>query len=245
MTEEDMADFSIQDPNGTEEKGSLSFCQIPGTIGGEEVHINCSVYLPYGFDYSRAEAYPLQVLYHGASGDYTQWFAHGAMNHIYDNAIAQGIIEPTVVVMPDGEDSNFDYDYVVNDILPYMQHNYNCSTQREKLAMSGLSMGGMLTGNMLVNHPDAFKYYGGFSCFGRPNDRDIYYIDLSDPALKEVKLYAAYGDNDFTGGMCQTSIDKLSSDPEIDLTSEVLHGAHQMYVWRAALEHFVKNVLWK
>lgn len=245
MTAEDMADFSIQDPNGTTEKGSISFCKIPGTIAGEEVHINCSVYLPYGFDPNRAEAYPLQVLFHGANGDYTQWFAHGAMDHIYDNAIAQGIIEPTVVVMPDGEDSDFDLDYVVNDILPYMQQNYNCSTEAEKLAMSGLSMGGMTTGNMLVNYPTTFKYYGGFSCFGRPNSRGFFYIDMSDPALKDVKIYASYGDNDYTGAMCQTAIDKLATDPEIDLTTEVLHGAHQMYYWRAALENFVKNILWK
>jgi S-formylglutathione hydrolase FrmB len=241
----DMLDLSLQDPYATEEKGSVTFCQIPGTINGDPAHINCSVYLPYGFDLRRTEAYPLYVLYHGANGDYTQWVAHGAADHIMNNAIAQGIIEPTVVVMPDGMDSGWDLDFVVNAILPYMQQNYNCSTNFEQLAISGLSAGGALTGNMLINHPTAFKYYGGFSMFGRTNNRGIFYIDLDDPALSSVKLYASYGDNDYTGERCQTSIDKLSTRSEIDLTHEILHGAHQMYYWRQALESFIRTTLWK
>ena len=242
---EDMLDLTLQDPNGTDEKGFVGFCQIPGTIDGEEAHINCSVYVPYGFDPNREEAYPLQVLYHGASGDYTQWVAHGAMDHIYDNAIAQGIIEPTVVVMPDGEDSHYDIEFIVNSILPYMQQNYNCSTDPAKLAMSGLSRGGMTTANMLQNHPDAFKYWGGFSGFGRANSRGVYVIDLHDPALQDIKLYIAYGDNDSAKNNCSVCIDKFALEPSIDMIGESLHGAHQMYVWRQALENFVRKVLWK
>lgn len=245
FSDEDMLDLTLQDPNGTEEKGSISFCQIPGIINGEEAHINASIYLPYGFDPNRAEPYPMEVLYHGANGDYTQWVAHGGMNHIFDNAIAQGLVEPTVVVMPDGEDSGYDIDFIINDILPYMQQNYNVSTDPSRLAMSGLSRGGMTTGYMLVDHPDAFKYYGGFSCLINPNDRGLVYIDLSDPALTEVKIYSSYGDNDYTGEGCQASIDKIATNPDIDISSEVLHGAHQMYYWRQALANFITNYLWK
>ena len=245
FTEEELPDFTIQDPDGTDQKGSVTFVQIPGKIDGENVAINCSVYLPYGYDPYRAETYPGLVLYHGASGDYTQWVAHGAANHILDNAIAEGLLEPTVVVIPDGEDSGYDVGYIANNILPYMEQNYHVGTEREKHAMAGLSMGGITTGNVLKQYPEKFLYFGGFSLLVMPDSDGFVYMDLSDPDLLDAKIYCAYGDNDYTGARAQASIDKIRTNPDIEISSEVLHGAHQMYVWRRALEIFVTQYLWK
>ena len=51
-----------------------------------------------------------------------------------------------------------------NDLIPYMEKEYNASTDRNDRAMAGLSMGGMQTINIGINEClDIISWFGAFS----------------------------------------------------------------------------------
>ena len=87
-----------------------------------------------------------------------------------DNLIAQGIIEPMIIVMPDaGTDPygfsfysnsmlNGDFeDFIVNDLVAYMDNNYNTVANASGRAVIGHSQGGYAAFKFGMLHPDVFK----------------------------------------------------------------------------------------
>ena len=82
------------------ENGTVSF-ETATTEDG--IATSYGVYLPNGYDADREEAYPLLVLFHGGGGYDGSWFSNGLAN-ILDNMIAEGRMEPTIVVTPNGSD---------------------------------------------------------------------------------------------------------------------------------------------
>jgi enterochelin esterase-like enzyme len=75
---------------------------VKSAIIGKDVKY--SVYLPA--DYAIAErAYPVVYLLHGYTDDNTGWLQFGEINRYADKAIAEGIIPPMIIVMPNGDSS--------------------------------------------------------------------------------------------------------------------------------------------
>jgi enterochelin esterase family protein len=64
------------------------------------------VYTPPGYETSKAK-YPVLYLLHGGGGDEDAWTAMGRANVILDNLIAQGKAKPMLVVMPNGNATQF------------------------------------------------------------------------------------------------------------------------------------------
>jgi enterochelin esterase family protein len=100
----------------------------------------------------------------------------GRAGFILDNLIAAKKAEPMIVVMPAGHTSavfpppgaerpprdEFAEDFV-NDVMPYVEKNYRVLTDRNHMAIAGLSMGGGQTLNISLSHLDRFAYIGVFS----------------------------------------------------------------------------------
>jgi enterochelin esterase-like enzyme len=63
-------------------------------------------------------------------------------------------------------------DLMLNDLIPMIDANFRTIADRDHRAMAGLSMGGMQTFQIGLNHLDTFSYLGGFSgaggAFGPP-----------------------------------------------------------------------------
>ncbi|GAB4176321.1 MAG: hypothetical protein Kow00108_11640 [Calditrichia bacterium] len=100
--------FPNQDNSGTAlNKGTvveLSFttayvADATGTIPSTR-HMN--VYLPYNYDQQAEATYPVVYLLHGYGGDYNTWVSRYKINDVLDLMIANGEIDPSIVVMPDG-----------------------------------------------------------------------------------------------------------------------------------------------
>lgn len=129
------------------------------------------VYTPpmYGKDNRR---YPVLYLQHGWGEDETAWSNQGHANLIMDNLIAEGKIEPFIIVMTYGMTNgvrfgglnsfNFkDFEKVlVDELVPYIDANFATKATKENRAMAGLSMGGMETKNITLSRPEVFNYYG-------------------------------------------------------------------------------------
>ena len=149
------------------------------------------VYTPPDYDANRDARYPVLYLQHGAGEDERGWGVQGRVNHIMDNLIASKRAKPMIVVMEKGyarkagqpdipirrpgaggppPDSRRMFsafeDVVVNDLIPTIDATYRTIPDREHRAMAGLSMGGMQTFNITLNHLDKFSYIGGFSGAG-------------------------------------------------------------------------------
>ncbi|HTQ58523.1 MAG TPA: alpha/beta hydrolase-fold protein [Bryobacteraceae bacterium] len=131
------------------------------------------IYTPPGYQLGGGK-YPVFYLLHGAFDCDDSWTSVGRAGFILDNLIAAKKAEPMVVVMPAGHTSKtfpapgaaqrdeFGEDFV-NDIMPYVEKNYRVLTDRNHMAIAGLSMGGGQTLNIGMSHLDRFAYIGVFS----------------------------------------------------------------------------------
>jgi enterochelin esterase-like enzyme len=148
------------------------------------------VYTPPNYDTQPDTRYPVLYLQHGGGEDETGWTRQGRANFILDNLIAAGKCRPMLIVMaygyarragkpvPDSENIPFGSpemmkmmqemtsafeDDVTQVLIPYIDSTFRTIPDRDHRAMAGLSMGGMQTFQITLNHLDLFSYIGGFS----------------------------------------------------------------------------------
>jgi len=151
------------------------------------------VYLPPNYDTQTKQRYPVLYLQHGGGEDETGWIRQGRANFILDNLIAEGKCKPMIVVMAYGyarragqstpaltgppagspermramqEMTSAFEDDVTQALIPYIDKTFRTMADRDHRAMAGLSMGGMQTFQITLNHLDLFSYIGGFSGAG-------------------------------------------------------------------------------
>jgi len=157
------------------------------------------VYTPPG--YSADRKYPVLYLLHGIGGDETEWQRLCHPENIIDNLLADGKVEPMVVVMPNGRAQKndraegnvfatapafaaFEGD-LLNDVIPAVESKYSVIADREHRALAGLSMGGGQSLNFGLGHLDVFAWVGGFS--SAPNTKPPAEL-VPDPAAARDKL---------------------------------------------------------
>ena len=151
------------------------------------------VYLPPDYDAQTTVRYPVFYLQHGGGEDETGWVRQGNANFILDNLIAAKSCKPMIIVMAYGyarragqalpdltgkpfgspemlkamqEMSSAFEDDVTQALIPYVDSTFRTLSDRDHRAMAGLSMGGMQTFQVTLDHLDLFSYIGGFSGAG-------------------------------------------------------------------------------
>jgi enterochelin esterase-like enzyme len=129
------------------------------------------VYTPPQYDKNSQKRYPVLYLQHGWGEDETAWSNQGHANLIMDNLIAEGKIEPFIIVMTYGMTNDTkigglrDFKIepfqtvLVDELIPYVDANFRTIADQSHRAMAGLSMGGMETHAITLNRPDVFSYY--------------------------------------------------------------------------------------
>ena len=129
------------------------------------------VYTPptYGKDNKR---YPVLYMQHGWGEEETAWSNQGHANLIMDNLIAEGKIDPFIIVMTYGMTNEIKFGglggftakefetVLVDELIPYIDSHFNTIADKEHRAMAGLSMGGMETHTITLRRPEVFNYYG-------------------------------------------------------------------------------------
>ena len=182
------------------------------------------VYLPPNYDTQTKVRYPVLYLQHGAGEDETGWIRQGCANFILDNLIAAGKCKPMIIVMAYGyarragqappdltgnpfgspemmkamQDMAAAFEEDVTQVLiPYIDATFRTLSDRDHRAMAGLSMGGMQTFKITLNHLDLFSYIGGFSGAGgmltqgdrKLNVKNDYNGVFADPAAFKKKVH--------------------------------------------------------
>ncbi len=152
-------------------------------------------------NYSKDKKYPVLYLLHGIGGDENEWQRLCSPENILDNLLADGKVQPMVVVMPNGRAQKddraegnvyatapafaaFEGD-LLNDVIPSIEAQYSVFADREHRALAGLSMGGGQSLNFGLGHLDTFAWVGGFS--SAPNTKPAAEL-VPDPAAAKEKL---------------------------------------------------------
>ena len=129
------------------------------------------VYTPAEYEKGKKK-YPVLYLQHGWGEDETAWSRQGHANLIMDNLIAEGKIDPFIIVMTYGmtNEAKFgtigafstnDFEKVlVDELVPYIDSHFRTIAKKDSRAMAGLSMGGMETKSITLKRPETFGWYG-------------------------------------------------------------------------------------
>lgn len=175
------------------------------TLG--DVDRRLSVYTPADYGKSR-KRYPVLYLLHGSGGDENAWVELGRTVRIMDNLIAEGKIEPMIVVMPNGnavkqaapgetsENLSYlpvmtnqlkgyktgNYEESFDEIVEHIDSHYRTIRKKEKRAVAGLSMGGFHSLFIALNHPEKFNYVGLLSA-----GLNTAFLDMTKPAYKDME----------------------------------------------------------
>ncbi len=221
-----------------------------------------TIYTPPGYDSSGKTKYPVLYLFHGANADETAWTRLGHVNLILDNLLAAGKIKPFIVVMPFGYPSppsapsttpgggftsiteEFGKD-LMGDVIPYIQSHYRVDTDRDHRAIAGLSMGGVESLTIGLNHPELFSYVGGFSAAISPATfpRDFASL-VADPKTANKNLHLLWigcGTDDGLFG-ASDGFSKFLDTAQVKHTFYKIPGAHTWIVWRQFLQEYAPQL---
>ena len=152
----------------------------------------CLIYLPP--NYHEGGEYPVLYLQHGYGENETSWIFNGKVNHIMDNLIADGKIEPFIVVMNNGMfhgKYNVFADFqdpfersLIECCIPHIEKKYHVIADKWHRAIAGFSMGSMQSCVIGLRHPEVFSGIGLLSGFmrrvGRPDTDLSKDLELND-----------------------------------------------------------------
>ncbi|EHQ25315.1 alpha/beta hydrolase-fold protein [Mucilaginibacter paludis] len=211
------------------------------------------VYTPPG--YTKTKKYPVLYLLHGIGGDEKEWLNGGKPQVILDNLYAKGKLVPMVVILPNGRAmkddrptgnimapdkvqafATFEKD-LLNDLIPYVDHQYPTLADREHRAIAGLSMGGGQSLNFGLTNLDKFAWVGGFS--SAPNTKKPEeLVPDADAARKQLKLlWISCGASDGLLMYSKRTHDYLV-EKNVPHIYYVEPGVHDFKVWKNGLYMF-------
>ncbi|MBI1926330.1 CHRD domain-containing protein [Candidatus Poribacteria bacterium] len=155
---------------------------LEGNLLGDPATRNITIYLPPSYD--KGGSFPVVYLLHGATGDETVFvtedipfwkyfptgtdFPENGFSGMVDDLIAAGQLKELIIVMPDGSNKyagsmytnseligNYE-DYIVEDLVNFIDTHYRTIPSPESRAIAGLSMGGYGAMKLAMKHPDVF-----------------------------------------------------------------------------------------
>ena len=208
-----------------------------------DTHRRAFVYTPptYGKDKKK---YPVLYLQHGWGEDETAWSNQGHANLIMDNLIAEGKIEPFIIVMTYGMTNDVKFGHIkeftakefetvlVDELIPYIDSNFRTQANKKHRAMAGLSMGGFETKLITLRRPEVFNYYGLLSGGTYAPD------DITDK--KQVaSIFISCGSKENPDGVTKAVNDLKAAG--FKATSFVSPDtAHEFLTWRRSLYHMAQ-----
>jgi len=197
------------------------------------------VYTPPGYSKEASERYPVLYLQHGWGEDETAWSNQGHANLIMDNLIAEGKIEPFIIVMTYGMTNEIKFgglrDFkvdafqtvLVEELVPYVDANFRTKADQEHRAMAGLSMGGMETHSITLNKPEVFSRYALLS-------GGIYTPEELKDSSKPALIFISAGSKENPDRV--TNAVSALKEAGFNAVSYVSEGtAHEFQTWRRSL----------
>lgn len=195
--------------------GRIETVQVDSAALGTSMRVE--VYLPPGYD--QTQHYPVLYMLYGYGGNEDSFFGGFLTLHkSADALLAEGRIAPLIIVVPAyansfGVNTTADQhpdsaggtigpyeDYLIRDVVPYVDAHYSTAAQRGRRYIGGMSMGGFAALYLALSHPDLFGKVGAHSAalwdYGAtnadqfPGQRDWLYATPALRARRDPMLLA-------------------------------------------------------
>jgi enterochelin esterase family protein len=189
-------------------------------------------------------------LFHGTGDTEATWTDFGRAHFIIDNLLASKHARPMIVVMPDGHADlheeegihtanfiKFEKD-LLQSILPFVDSEYRTIAAPDGRSVCGLSMGGMQSLYIGLNHPETFAWVGGMSGYVPDAEKmcpDAFKDDSLNTKLK--LLWHSIGKDDFLFKE-YAKFNAVLESHHINRQFRVTEGQHEWHVWRQYLADF-------
>ena len=220
-------------------------------------------WLPPGYATS-GTVYPTLYLLHGVGSaeayGLEEWLGY-ALTEDLDRMLALGLIEPMIVVLPNGEQGYWINhadggpqwaDFVARDLVASVDATFRTDARREKRAIGGLSMGGHGAVQIAYNHPELFSVAGAHSPTIRPYETSPEFFGNQqwfarfDPltlarnatAVRQVLTWIDAGTDDkWRAGAEQLQAQLARSGAAV--TYQTLEGEHEGWYWKHYLPQYL------
>lgn len=183
--------------------GDITTITYNSTAAGDQRRV--TIYTPPGYKPDQADKLPVLYLLHGNGEIESSWVQYGRANLIADNLLADGRMNPMIIVMPKGHTykpgqtpapgvpvgtafkaSVFKED-LFETIIPLVEKRFSVKTDQPSRAIMGLSMGGAQSFKIGLGNLDRFSYVGLFSA-GGGSSPDVLASLTADPEAANEKL---------------------------------------------------------
>jgi enterochelin esterase-like enzyme len=237
--------------------------------------MSVSIYLPPG--YNPATNYPVLYLLYGYGGTHDSWFTGLHIDSRADELIQSDQIQPLIIVSPDygnsfavntkpgegvnpgGVDVGNYAEYIVQDLVSFVDSEFSTITTKDGRYIGGASMGGYGALYLGFTYPELFSKVGGHSSAiwtyttsdQFTDQRDWLYANddlrrLRDPfmlaknnSLHELQVYLDAGEQDLLVEKNQSLFEVLEAE---GMQSE-FHpspGGHDYSYWVGQLDNYLK-----
>jgi enterochelin esterase family protein len=221
----------------------------------------CYVYTPPKYRDDLEKRYPVLYLQHGGGENEACWTHMGKCNFIMDNLLAEGKAVPFIIVMNnammqvanDGAprlDNKRYNEMVIHDCIPFIEKTYRAIPSKKARAIAGLSMGSLLSGEMIMEHCDVFGSAGLFTGYTYPvmagSSRDqsaqLKALDDAETFNREVDpFFGAIGDHEVSLPLFEKEREYCKAKG-INYIQKIYPGYHEWRVWRAAFHDYAQIV---
>jgi enterochelin esterase-like enzyme len=172
--------------DATATTGALTPVSIPVPAAVKMPESTTWIYTPPGYDAAAATRYPVVIMIHGTPGRSSEWVVGGDLGHTMDVLIADGLIQPMIVVMPgvngyglgqrDTEGLNSTLGgpqvetYLTSVVLPWVDAHYATAATWQSRAIGGMSAGAFCAVNQGLRHPELYGAIASIEGFDSPGD---------------------------------------------------------------------------
>jgi len=239
-------DTDYQRPLADDQLGTLESIRYPSPLSTNPAGVHdMVVYTPEGYDPDRAEPYETLYLSHGGGDHSTAWTMQGVAHYIVQNAINEGAASEMIVVSTDfnglpGGNTGY-VNELRNNVIPYVEANYNVSTEAIDRAFAGFSAGGSRAATILYDHSDLFGYHGVWSW--APPVANAAQIER----IKNVEgaIMIGTGLQDRLANIAVTVQQRQAQliAAGVDIDAYNVPGGHTWHVWRPLLDHYIRDVI--
>jgi enterochelin esterase-like enzyme len=202
------------------------------------------IYLPPCYDHFTDQHYPVLYLLNGQTYTDDQWVRLGAPSAA-DELIHSGQSVPFIMVFPEDRYWNIQQgtcfgQYMLNDIIPYIDGHYRTVADRQHRAIGGLSRGGGWAFQLGMTRPELFSSLGLHSPAIFGDDRaklDRWVRDM--PSELWPRLYLDVGDNDPERNF-NIHLEEVWTRYEIPHEWHLNTGAHDEAYWSKHVDEYIQ-----